>query len=182
MKKQVLIEKISSGGFDGSLAVLYGEAALDRQRARYLKTIERFSQLFPDREEIRIFSAPGRSEIGGNHTDHQHGCALAAAVDLDVIAAVAFHDEGVIRLESEGHGRTEVDLSDLSVHEEEQGSSVAIVRGIAARFAEMGVKIGGFDAYSVSDVLSGSGLSSSAAFETLVGTIIDVAYNDCKAG
>ncbi|MBQ9248391.1 MAG: galactokinase, partial [Ruminococcus sp.] len=115
-------------------------------------------------------------------TDHQHGCALAAAVNLDAVAVVAFHEEGVIRVQSEGYGMSAVDLSDLSVHEEEKGKSIGIIRGIAARFDEMGVKIGGFDAYSVSDVLSGSGLSSSAAFETLIGTILDVHYNSCKAG
>ena len=184
MRIQEFIEQINQKQFDEILSVLYGSApaALERQRARYTAAARRFAEIFPEREDIRIFSAPGRTEIGGNHTDHQHGCALAAAVNLDVIAVVAFHDEGVIRFESEGHGRAEVDLSDLSVNPDEFGRSSAIIRGIAARFAGMGVRIGGFDAYSVSDVLSGSGLSSSAAFETLVGTIIDVAYNDCKAG
>ena len=182
MKKQLFINKLQNGSFDGTLSVLYGEAAVERQRERYADAIRRFSELFPERDDIRMFSAPGRSEIGGNHTDHQHGCALAAAVDLDVIAVVAFHDEGIIRLQSEGHSSTQVDLNDLSVHEEEKGSSVAIIRGIAARFVQMGVKLGGFDAYTISDVVSGSGLSSSAAFETLVGTIIDAAYNDSRAG
>ena len=179
-----LIKHINNGGIDEELRVLYGsdEKVLAHQRARYIKAAESFSETFPDRDEVHIFSAPGRSEIGGNHTDHQHGCALAAAVNLDAVAVVAFNDDGMIRVKSEGYGMSEVDLSDLSIHEAEKGKSIGIIRGIAARFADMGVKIGGFDAYTVSDVLSGSGLSSSAAFETLIGTIIDVWYNDCKAG
>ncbi len=184
MKAKELIDQLNHGGLDEELSVLYGADAdvLDTQRRRYTEAIERFTEVFPDRDDVHLFSAPGRTEIGGNHTDHQRGCALGAAVNLDVIAVVAFHDEGVIRLKSEGYGMIEVDLSDLEIHENEKGRSVAIVRGIAARFAQMGVKIGGFDAYSVSDVLAGSGLSSSAAFETLVGTIIDVQYHNRKTG
>ena len=184
MNRNLFIENIENKACDESLSILYGssEPVLERQRARYAGAIRKFAEIFPDREDIRIFSAPGRTEIGGNHTDHQHGCALAAAVNLDVIAVVAFHDDGVIRFYSEGYGMTEIDLSDLAVHPEEFGKSSSIIRGIAARFIEMGAVVGGFDAYSVSDVLSGSGLSSSAAFETLIGTIIDVKYNDCKAG
>ena len=184
MKAKELINQLNNSGLKEELSVLYGADAnvLYTQRHRYSKAIERFTEIFPEREDVHLFSAPGRSEIGGNHTDHQRGCALGAAVNLDVVAVVAFHDEGVIRLYSEGYGMTEIDLSDLDIHENEKGKSIGIVRGIAARFAQMGVKIGGFDAYSVSDVLSGSGLSSSAAFETLIGTIIDVQYNDGKAG
>lgn len=184
MKAKELINQLNNSGFKEELSVLYGADSnvLYAQRHRYIKAIERFVEIFPDREDVHLFSAPGRSEIGGNHTDHQRGCALGAAVNLDVVAVVAFHDEGVIRLKSEGYGMTEVDLADLDIHENEKGKSIGIVRGIAARFAQMGVKLGGFDAYSVSDVLSGSGLSSSAAFETLVGTIIDVQYNDGKVG
>ncbi|MBQ4239006.1 MAG: galactokinase [Ruminococcus sp.] len=184
MKAKELINKLNNSGFKEELSVLYGPDSnvLYTQRHRYIKAIERFIEIYPDHENVHIYSAPGRSEIGGNHTDHQHGCALGAAVNLDVVAIVAFHEEGVIRLYSEGYGMTEIDLSDLEVHEEEKGKSIAIVRGIAARFSQMGVRIGGFDAYSVSDVLSGSGLSSSAAFETMVGTIIDEQYNGGKAG
>jgi len=184
MKPNELINRLNNSALKEELSVLYGSdaEALYAQRQRYIKAIERFTEIFPNRDDVHIFSAPGRSEIGGNHTDHQHGCALAAAVNLDAVAVVAFHEEGVIRFKSEGHGMCEVDISDLSVHEDEKGSSVAMIRGIASRFTEMGAKIGGFDAYSVSDVLSGSGLSSSAAFETLVGTIIDTQYYGGKAG
>ena len=174
---------VHSGKCDAALEVLYGKssAELETQRRRYLHAISRFAELFPNRDDIRLFSAPGRTEIGGNHTDHQHGCALAAAVNLDVIAVVSFHNEKKVRFVSEGHDTIAIDLSDLSVREDEKGTSDALVRGIIARFAEMGVEVGGFDAFSTSDVLSGSGLSSSAAFETLIGTIINIQYNDCKA-
>lgn len=184
MKPQELINQLNSGALKETFTVLYGSDAdvLHAQRQRYIRAIERFCEIFPGRDDVHLFSAPGRSEIGGNHTDHQHGCALAAAVNLDAVAVVAFHEEGVIRFRSEGHSMSVVDLSDLTAQEGEKGSSIAMIRGIASRFAQMGAPIGGFDAYSVSDVLSGSGLSSSAAFETLVGTIIDTRYNDGKAG
>ena len=182
MNKETMVNKLCSGNFDFILKTLYGESAVERQRNRYISAIEKFSEIFPERDDIKIYSAPGRTEIGGNHTDHQHGCVLAAAVDLDVIAVVAFHNEGVIRLKSAGHSPNHVNLSDLSVQKKEMGSSSALIRGIASRFHEMGVQISGFDAYTTSDVLSGSGLTSSAAFEVLVGTIIDSHYNHGKAG
>ena len=182
MKKEMLLKKLRSGGLDQQLVTLYGddEKTLSRQRARIEHAIGQFDVYFPGREDISLFSAPGRTEIGGNHTDHQHGCALAAAVDLDVIAVVAFHDEGIIRLKSKGHDMGIVELDDLIPRPGEKGKSVSMIRGIAARFAQRGITVGGFDAYTVSDVLSGSGLSSSAAFETLVATIIDTRYNDGK--
>lgn len=182
MKISEIIQKISAGGYDAALEKLYGAEVVEAQRARYLRAVEEFQKLYPTREEAEIFSAPGRSEVGGNHTDHQHGCVLAAAVNLDVIAVVSFHEEGVIRLKSEGHEADSVSLGDLSVQSSESGGSQAIIRGVAARFAELGAKPGGFDAYTTSDVLSGSGLSSSAAFENLLGTIIDIHYNGGKAG
>lgn len=107
---------------------------------------------------------------------------LAAAINLDIIAVVSFHNDGVIRIHSEGYPEDCVDLSDLSVHSAEKGTSASLIRGIASRFSEIGVNIGGFDAYTVSDVLGGSGLSSSAAFEVLIGTVIDSHYNSGKAG
>lgn len=184
MKPKEFIEKIQAGELDEQLKKLYGNSteALDRQRARYIEATEEFAKLYPQHEEIHIYSAPGRTEVGGNHTDHQHGCVFAGAVNLDVIAVVAFHNEGVIRLKSAGYPQDNVELSDLSVHSDETGKSASIIRGIASKFTEMGVEIGGFDAYTTSDVLSGSGLSSSASFEVLVGTIIDKHYNAGKAG
>lgn len=184
MKPQAFIDRLNSGEFDSLLKKLYGESQLEieKQKKRYTETVKSFKELYPEREDIKIYSAPGRTEIGGNHTDHQHGCVLAAAVNLDVIAVVSFHNDGVIRLKSKGYEKDLIDLSDLSVHNEEKGRSAAIIRGIASYFNDKGVAMGGFDAYTTSDVLSGSGLSSSAAFETLIGTIIDLHYNGGNAG
>ncbi len=183
MNREEWKQKLVQDGFQPIFEQLYGtkKEVLLAQKERYRKAIESFSGLYPEREEIRVFSAPGRTEIGGNHTDHQHGCVLAAAVQLDAIAVVAFHEDKVIRIYSEGYHPFTVDLTDLSVQEGEKGSA-AIVRGIVAKFEALGVTVGGFDVYSCSDVLSGSGISSSAAFETLIGTIIDTQYNDGRAG
>ena len=175
------ISGISSGAFDEQLRRLYGasDKAVLRARARYLSAAEGFSRMCPECEEIHVYSAPGRTEIGGNHTDHQHGCVLAAAVSLDIIAVVAFHEDGVIHIKSEGYMADEIDLSSLEVNDAEKGTSSALVRGIAAKFAELGVKPAGFDAYMTSELPAGSGLSSSAAFGILVGTIIN---EQCNGG
>lgn len=184
MKPQEFLHKLDNGDFNAELELLYGNRSeiIAAQKKRYASAISEFTELYPERDNIHVYSAPGRTEVGGNHTDHQHGCVLAAAVNLDVIAVVSFHEDGVIRLKSSGHKQNCVKLSDLSANPEETGSSNSMIRGIAAKFVEMGVKIGGFDAYTTSDVLGGSGLSSSAAFEVLVGTIIDLRYNEGKAG
>lgn len=181
MKYDEFENKLKSGSFDEVLISLYGAEALEKQKNRYLAAAEAFTQLYPDREEFSVFSAPGRTEIGGNHTDHQHGCVLAAAVDIDVIAVVGFHNDGIIRVKSDGYPEDIVELSDMNVNEEEFGKSSALIRGVAARFIEKGIKIGGFDAYTTSNVIGGAGLSSSAAFEVLIGTIINEKYNDGKA-
>ena len=121
-----------------------------------------------------IFSAPGRTELGGNHTDHQHGLVLAAAVTLDTKAATAENNDGCIRVISEGYAPVTVRLDELEKHPEERNTTAALVRGVAAGFLRRGYGVRGFDAYVVSDVLPGSGLSSSAAFEVLIGTVINV--------
>ena len=121
----------------------------------------------------RFFSAPGRTELSGNHTDHQHGCVLAGAVNLDTIAAVRVTDNGVIRIQSEGYPMCEVSLDNLTPNAAEFNTTPALIRGVAARFQELGCDVKGFDAYVVSTVLPGSGLSSSAAFEVLIGTVIN---------
>ena len=121
----------------------------------------------------RYFSAPGRTEIGGNHTDHQHGRVLAGAVDLDTRAAVGLNGSKVIRILSQGYDLCQISLEDLTPHPDETGTTAALVRGVAAGFAQLGYALEGFDAYCVSTVLPGSGLSSSAAFEVLVGTILN---------
>ena len=126
------------------------------------------------------FSAPGRTEIGGNHTDHQHGCVLAAAVNLETLADVSLNESDTIWVQSEGYPVFGVDLTDLSVHEEEKNTTAALVRGVAAAFAQRGAKLQGFDMAVTSTVLPGSGLSSSAAFEVLVGTILNELFFDRK--
>lgn len=129
----------------------------------------------------RYFSAPGRTEIGGNHTDHQRGRVLAGAVNLDTVAAVRPNGTNVIRMQSKGYPLSVVDLSVMEPVEEEINSTPALIRGVAARFAQLGCQVGGFDAYCESTVLPGSGLSSSAAFEVLIGTIINHLFFDGKA-
>ena len=128
----------------------------------------------------RYFSAPGRTEIGGNHTDHQRGRVLAAAVNLDTRAAVRVNGTNVIRILSKGYPLCEVDISALTPVESEINSTPALIRGVAARFAQLGCKVEGFDAYCESTVLPGSGLSSSAAYEVLIGTIINHLFFDGK--
>ncbi len=136
-----------------------------------------FAQTFGGAPE-RYFSAPGRTEIGGNHTDHQRGRVLAAAVNLDTRAAVRVNGTSVIRILSKGYPMCQVDISDLTPKAEEINSTPALVRGVAARFHEMGCQVQGFDAYCESTVLPGSGLSSSAAYEVLIGTILNGLFFD----
>ena len=121
----------------------------------------------------RYFSAPGRTEIGGNHTDHQRGRVLAGAVNLDTVAAVRINGTNTIRIQSKGYPISVVDLSNLEPVAEEVNTTPALIRGVAARFVQMGCEVKGFDAYCESTVLPGSGLSSSAAFEVLIGTIVN---------
>ena len=130
-------------------------------------------------EEYR-FSAPGRVEIGGNHTDHQHGRVLAAAINLESKAIVRRNCEGKIRVISEGYEPVEIDVWDLGVHEEEKNTTAALIRGVASAFTECGCKLGGLDAKVSSAVLPGSGLSSSAAFEVLIGRILNGLFFEDK--
>ena len=139
----------------------------------------RFREIFGAAPE-RYFSAPGRTEIGGNHTDHQRGRVLAAAVNLDTRAAVRINGTDTIRILSKGYPMCEVTVSELTPAESEINSTPALIRGVAARFAQMGCKVAGFDAYCESTVLPGSGLSSSAAYEVLIGTIINGLFFDSK--
>ena len=182
MNTTALIKNINEGKYNQVLSELYGKESLESQKNRYIQALQKFEQLYPGSEAVNIFSAPGRTEICGNHTDHQHGCVLAAAVNLDAIAVVSFHEERVIRLQSAGYSEEYIELSDMTIHSEEIGTTAALVRGMAAQFINQGVEVGGFNAFVTSDVLGGSGLSSSAAFEVLIGTIIDRHYNDGKAG
>ena len=176
MNNLELLDEIKSGRADDKFALLYGnqEEIINKQKSRYVHAIKKFEELFPGYNEISIFSAPGRTEICGNHTDHQQGCVLAAAINLDAIAVVAFHNENVIRLQSVGYDQILMDLDNLDVNSEEKGTTLSLIRGMVAQFNDRGIKVGGFNAFITSDVLSGSGLSSSAAFEVLIGNIIEI--------
>lgn len=127
-------------------------------------------------QPARLFSGPGRTEIGGNHTDHQHGHVLCASVDMDILACAAPNGTDRVRILSEGYQPLEIDLTDLSPKPEEQGTSAALIRGVAEDFVRRGYSIGGFDAYAISAVPSGSGLSSSAAYEVLIGNIFNTFF------
>lgn len=175
MHAQELLEALRAGRFDGRLRPVYGDKPLAEVYDRIASVVDGFEKNF-DAEGVRelmIFSAPGRTELGGNHTDHQGGWGLAGSVDLDTLACVARNAEPVIRVYSKGHDPVELDVSDNTIREEERSCSTALVRGIAARIGERGYTVGGFDAYTETKVLRGSGLSSSAAFEVLTGEIMN---------
>ena len=189
---------ISSGGIDNILKDLYiDESQLEYQRKRYINALNRFTQLYGE-GDVLIFSAPGRSEIGGNHTDHQNGKVLAASINLDIIAVVrpvnskeSVSEEGslsghsgvnagIIRIVSDDYPMLEVSLSDTDINKDEYSTTKALVKGVIAGFKKKGFKTGAFDAFITSDVPMGAGLSSSAAFETLIGTIQSHIYNAGK--
>ena len=179
---QELKAQLMSGAYDDRLRRVYVTVdAVQEQRARYAALAETFASLYNADRDVRLFSAPGRTEVGGNHTDHNHGRVLAAGINLDAAAAAAKNDENIVRVKSAGYDMDVVDLSDLSVHKNERGHSPALVRGMCQGFLNHGYKIGGFDAATVSQVLSGSGLSSSAAYEVLVGVMLNALYNDGAA-
>lgn len=150
------------------------------QPDRYANAVSEFNKAFEGTEPAAVFSAPGRTEIGGNHTDHQHGEVLAASINKDAIAVVSPRDDNMVNVLAEGFGMTNIDLNDLSLREDEKGSTPALIRGVLAGLKDSGFILGSFDAYITSDVLIGAGLSSSAAFETLIGTIVSGLYNDSK--
>ena len=150
------------------------------QPERYSNAVGRFISTFGGAEPKAVFSAPGRTEIGGNHTDHQHGEVLAASINKDAIAVVAQRDDDQVNILAEGFGLTSIDLNDLALRDSEKGSTPALIRGVLAGLKNEGFKLGGFNAYITSDVLIGAGLSSSAAFETLLGTIVSGMFNDMK--
>lgn len=179
MKTTELKAGFQSGKYAELLKDIYiDESVLEYQKGRYVKAIESFEELFGVKD-VEIYSAPGRSEIGGNHTDHQCGRVLAASINLDAIAIVAKKESGIV-LKSEGYPMINVSLADLLPTKEEEGTSAGLIRGVAARLKEEGYEIGGFEAYVTSDVLNGAGMSSSAAFEVLIGNILSGLYNEGK--
>lgn len=160
--------------FEEQLSYLYvcDVNETDSYKQRLCEVLDGLEKNFAKYDDIRLFSAPGRTEIGGNHTDHQRGCVLAASINLDVIGAVAKNGTDKVRILSKGYKMDVVDINDLDVKTDEYDKAVSLIRGVLKRFADMGYKLEGFDAYTLSDVLKGSGMSSSAAFEVLVGTIV----------
>lgn len=176
-KIELLEQRLAQGAYSNTFQLLYGKNQEENQRARYQAVLGSFRKTFPGTEDVELFSAPGRTELGGNHTDHQHGCVVAASVDLDVVAAAGVNGEQVIRILSEGYPMVQVSLDSLSMVEEEKNTTNALIRGVAAGMRERGYQVGGFDAYVTSNVLQGSGLSSSAAFEVMVGTLVSYLFN-----
>ena len=176
MKASTLKEMLEGGALD-KYAHLYADTKA--QADRFVAAIDAFVEKYGDDRDIALFSVPGRSEICGNHTDHNHGCVLAGAIDRDIIAVAAKRDDGVIQFKSEGFPEDTVDLAKIDNPDNfENYSSGALVAGLAAGFKKDGYAIGGFDAYSTTQILKGSGISSSAAFEVMVGNIMNHLYND----
>lgn len=168
-------EKINSGELKEQLRLLYGESAEKGGRGIF-NLLDSYAMRFGD-SPCALFSASGRTELSGNHTDHQHGCVLCAAVMLDMTAAAAPREDTRVCVLSEGFGEICVDISDLTIHENEKGSSAALIRGVAKAMSKRGTKLRGFDAYIRSNVPQGSGLSSSAAYEVLIGEIFNELFS-----
>lgn len=177
----IVRDALEKGSLDSKIKQIYvDEQRVSYNRERYIGAIDRFMQLFPSEKQIEIYSAPGRSEVCGNHTDHQNGMVLATSINLDAVAIAAGADDNVIRLVSGDFPMEEVSVEDLAMKEEEKSTTTALIRGVAAGMKERGYKVGGFTAYITSDVLMGAGMSSSAAFESLIGTILSGLYNNME--
>lgn len=176
IKASQVIQQIKDKQYDDLFNDVYIDLhLLDKQKERYIKAVEKFISLYGDKE-VTIISVPGRSEVCGNHTDHQHGQVLAAAINLDIIAVVSKQE--TVKVLSDDYDLKEINVQDLEKRDDEAGTSEGLIRGVLSRFQQLGYHIGGFEAYMTSDVLQGSGLSSSAAFEVMIGTILSALYND----
>lgn len=180
MNAQQTITAIENGKFNEIFTTLYGEENIPAQKVRYINTVNEFAKLFGADREISLFSVAGRSEISGNHTDHNYGKVLAASINLDIIAAASPRGDMHINIKSEGFPIDEVDITDPTVDENLYYTSKSIISGMCSGFLKYGHKVGGYDAYTTSNVFKGSGLSSSAAFEDMVGLILNGFYNDGK--
>ncbi|MEG0963349.1 MAG: galactokinase family protein [Lachnospiraceae bacterium] len=175
---KLLLDELKAEQYKERLNEIYVDSLmLPYQTQRYQKAIEKYEALYGV-GEVELYSAPGRSEVGGNHTDHQHGEVLAASINLDAVAVVGKTVQNAISLVSDEYPMITVDLSDLEKREAEKGTSAGLIRGMAYGLAKNGHTLGGFQAYVTSDVLIGAGLSSSASFETIIGTIISGLYNE----
>ncbi len=181
MKINELKAALLNGSYDARLTYIYGEAALEHQKTRYASAIDGFAALYGTDRDAALYSVAGRSEISGNHTDHNYGCVIAASIDLDIIAVAAPSKENVIRVKSEGFKEDVVDIDTFTQPlESPEGHSNELIAGMVAGFRKEGYAVGGFDAYTTSNVLKGSGISSSAAFEDMIGNILNHIYNDGK--
>lgn len=181
MNVNELIAAINDGTYDENLKAVYvTDEAVQSQKPRYVETLNDFGELFGYDRKVNIMSAPGRTEVCGNHTDHNNGKVLAASINLDAIAVVSKNDDNIIRVKSKGHKMNVVDLNDLVPNEANFGSSTTLVQGVAATIKNLGYTVAGFDACTASDVMGGSGLSSSAAFEVLLGSVLSYMFNDGK--
>ena len=171
--------QVASGAFDHRLTQYYGVSgeALEPYRQRIINAIDEFAGIYGIKP-LRVFSVSGRTELGGNHTDHQHGRVLAGGISLDMIAVAAPFDGLEIRVSSAGYPEVRISASETAMIPEEQGTTAALIRGTVARFTVLGKPVQGFQAYVISDVPKGSGLSSSAAFEVLIGTICNDFFAD----
>jgi len=172
---------VLGGSYDQRFAYIYGEGAVDAQKARYAAAIDAFAALYGTDREAALYSVAGRSELSGNHTDHNHGCVVAASIDLDIIAVASPNTENIIRVKSEGFDEDVVDINTFTApRETPMGRSDELIAGMVSGFRKDGYAVGGFDAYTTSNVLKGSGISSSAAFEDMIGNILNYTYNDGK--
>ena len=170
---------LCAGDFNARLAEVYGADAVAAQQARYAKAMDEFAALYGADREVALFSVSGRSELSGNHTDHNYGCVVAASIDLDIIAVASANEDNVIRVKSEGFPADEVNLATYIAPDPAMfATSASIIAGMSAQFVQNGLCTGGFDAYTTSAVLKGSGISSSAAFEDMIGNILNYLYND----
>ena len=173
-----LMCQFSSGTYDERLMDIYvDDNKLNYQKQRYVSALRNYMEEFGS-DDVEIYSAPGRSEVGGNHTDHQNGEILAASINLDAIGIVKKTTDNKVTILSKGYTLITISLDNLEMQEEEKETTIALIKGVLAGFVNHGYKIGGFKAYVTSDVLIGAGLSSSAAYETLIGNILSGLYND----
>ena len=173
-----LMCQFSSGIYDERLMDIYvDDNKLNYQKQRYVSALRNYMEEFGS-DDVEIYSAPGRSEVGGNHTDHQNGEILAASINLDAIGIVKKTTDNKVTILSKGYTLITISLDNLEMQEEEKETTIALIKGVLAGFVNHGYKIGGFKAYITSDVLIGAGLSSSAAYETLIGNILSGLYND----
>ena len=178
MNSAEMLEYIKLGSLDARLSEIYPTSPIGETRERFLHAISEFIAIYGGEREISLFSVPGRSELSGNHTDHNRGTVIAASVDLDIIAVAAKRDDLIINVKSEGFPADSVNVSEYTAPSSPHfGSSASIIAGVCAGFTRAGYAIGGFDAYTTSSVPGGSGLSSSAAFENMIGTILSHVYN-----